>query len=32
LPSIYAILQAGASVASASLNPLDPASRYYETN
>jgi multidrug efflux pump subunit AcrB len=30
LPSIYAILQAGASVASASLNPLDPASRYYE--
>ena len=32
LPSIYAILQARASVASASLNPLDPASRYYEAN
>ena len=30
LPSIYAILQTRASVASASLNPLDPASRYYE--
>ena len=30
LPSIYAILQARASVASASLNPLDPTSRYYE--
>jgi multidrug efflux pump subunit AcrB len=32
LPSIYAILQARASVASASLNPLDPESRYYEKN
>ena len=32
LPSIYAILQARASAASASLNPLDPASRYYEAN
>jgi multidrug efflux pump subunit AcrB len=32
LPSIYAILQTRASVASASLNPLDPASRYYESN
>jgi multidrug efflux pump subunit AcrB len=32
LPSIYAILQSRASVASVSLNPLDPASRYYETN
>jgi multidrug efflux pump subunit AcrB len=31
LPSIYAILQTRASVASASLNPLDPASRYYES-
>jgi len=30
LPSIYAILQTRASVASASLNPLDPVSRYYE--
>jgi multidrug efflux pump subunit AcrB len=30
LPSIYAILQAKASVASASLNPADPGSRYYE--
>ncbi len=30
LPSIYAILQARASTASASLNPLDPASRYYD--
>ena len=32
LPSIYAILQTRASVASASLNPLDPESRYYEKN
>jgi multidrug efflux pump subunit AcrB len=32
LPSIYAILQATASVTSASLNPLDPLSRYYEQN
>jgi len=32
LPSIYAILQTRASVASASLNPLDPASRYYEAH
>jgi multidrug efflux pump subunit AcrB len=30
LPSIYAILQGSASLASPSLNPLDPASRYYE--
>jgi len=30
LPSIYAILQTRASAASASLNPLDPMSRYYE--
>ena len=30
LPSIYAILQGRASLASPSLNPLDPASRYYE--
>ncbi|SPF45297.1 Acriflavin resistance protein [Candidatus Sulfopaludibacter sp. SbA4] len=30
LPSIYAILQRRASTSSPSLNPLDPASRYYE--
>ncbi len=30
LPSIYAILQGRASVSSPSLNPMDPASRYYE--
>ncbi len=30
LPSIYAILQRRASTASASLNPLDPTSRYYD--
>ncbi|HTS26047.1 MAG TPA: efflux RND transporter permease subunit [Bryobacteraceae bacterium] len=30
LPSIYAILQGRASLASPSLNPMDPASRYYE--
>jgi multidrug efflux pump subunit AcrB len=30
LPSIYAILQSRASIASPSLNPNDPASRYYE--
>jgi multidrug efflux pump subunit AcrB len=30
LPSIYAILQRRASVVSPSLNPMDPASRYYE--
>jgi len=30
LPSIYAILQAKASVKSPSLNPMDPRSRYYE--
>ncbi|HEY4365105.1 MAG TPA: efflux RND transporter permease subunit [Bryobacteraceae bacterium] len=30
LPSIYAILQRRASIASASLNPLDPTSRYYD--
>jgi multidrug efflux pump subunit AcrB len=29
LPSIYAILQRGASISSASLNPMDPQSRYY---
>ena len=30
LPSIYSILQGKASVSSPSLNPRDPASRYYE--
>lgn len=30
VPSIYAILQSRARVASASLNPMDPESRYYE--
>jgi len=30
LPSIYAILQSKASVASVSLNPTDPTSQYYE--
>jgi multidrug efflux pump subunit AcrB len=30
LPSIYAILQSKASRTSSSLNPMDPASRYYE--
>jgi multidrug efflux pump subunit AcrB len=30
LPAIYAILQSRAPVASPSLNPLDPSSRYYE--
>jgi len=30
LPSIYAILQSGASIASPSLNPMDPTSRYYD--
>ena len=30
LPAIYAILQSRASVASPSLNPLDPTSRYYD--
>lgn len=30
LPSIYAILQSKASIASASLNPLDPTSQYYD--
>jgi multidrug efflux pump subunit AcrB len=30
LPSIYAILQRRASLTSPSLNPMDPASRYYE--
>ena len=30
LPSIYAILQRGASSTSPSLNPMDPESRYYE--
>jgi multidrug efflux pump subunit AcrB len=32
LPSIYAILQRRASVASPSLNPIDPTSRYYDAN
>jgi multidrug efflux pump subunit AcrB len=32
LPSIYAILQRRASITSPSLNPMDPASRYYEAN
>jgi multidrug efflux pump subunit AcrB len=30
LPSIYAIMQRRATIASASLNPMDPASRYYD--
>ena len=30
LPSIYAILQGGASLTSPSLNPADPTSRYYD--
>jgi multidrug efflux pump subunit AcrB len=30
LPSIYAILQGKASIASPSLNPMDPTSRYYD--
>jgi multidrug efflux pump subunit AcrB len=30
LPSIYAVLQRKASVASPSLNPMDPTSRYYD--
>jgi len=30
LPAIYAILQGRAAVRSASLNPMDPESRYYE--
>ena len=30
LPSIYAILQSGASTTSPSLNPMDPTSKYYE--
>jgi multidrug efflux pump subunit AcrB len=30
LPSIYAILQGGASMTSLSLNPMDPGSRYYD--
>jgi multidrug efflux pump subunit AcrB len=32
LPSIYAILQGRASTTSPSLNPMDPASRYYEAH
>jgi multidrug efflux pump subunit AcrB len=32
LPSIYAILQGRAAATSASLNPMDPASRYYDAN
>ncbi len=32
LPSIYAILQRRASITSPSLDPMDPGSRYYETN
>jgi multidrug efflux pump subunit AcrB len=31
LPSIYTILQTSGSWESASLNPLDPGSRYYES-
>ena len=31
LPSIYAIFQSGASTSSASLNPNDPTSQYYES-
>jgi multidrug efflux pump subunit AcrB len=30
LPSIYAILQGRAALTSPSLNPMDPASRYYD--
>jgi len=30
LPSIYVILQRRASIASPSLNPMDPTSRYYD--
>ncbi len=30
LPSIYAILQGGVPITSQSLNPMDPASRYYD--
>jgi len=30
LPSLYVILQSGASTKSPSLNPMDPASRYYD--
>jgi multidrug efflux pump subunit AcrB len=32
LPSIYAVLQRKASITSPSLNPMDPASRYYDAN
>jgi multidrug efflux pump subunit AcrB len=32
LPSIYAILQGRASIKSPSLNPIDPASRYYDAH
>jgi multidrug efflux pump subunit AcrB len=32
LPSLYAILQRKASIASPSLNPMDPGSRYYEAH
>jgi multidrug efflux pump subunit AcrB len=32
LPSIYAILQGRATLTSPSLNPMDPASRYYDAN
>jgi multidrug efflux pump subunit AcrB len=32
LPSIYALLQSRASLTSPSLNPMDPASRYYEAH
>jgi multidrug efflux pump subunit AcrB len=32
LPSLYAILQRRASVTSPSLNPMDPASRYYDAH
>ncbi|MBS1854014.1 MAG: efflux RND transporter permease subunit [Acidobacteria bacterium] len=32
LPSIYAVLQGHAAATSPSLNPMDPASRYYDAN
>jgi multidrug efflux pump subunit AcrB len=32
LPSIYAVLQSRAALTSPSLNPSDPASRYYDQN
>jgi multidrug efflux pump subunit AcrB len=32
LPSIYAVLQPKTRITSASLNPMDPASRYYDVH